>query len=78
MSGKNVTLAFGAMCEPLSVQLEEQGIAFKTAKDQESMEKLQFAINVLHICGYVPDSQVRKMHQKLMKDIMMRIEVVRD
>jgi hypothetical protein len=61
-------LRFGALSPLIKAQLDQQGLLYE--KDEvHHFQKDADAINRLRIRGYIPDSQLNKIHQKLMKKI---------
>lgn len=72
MASKEFNLSFGALSEPLKKQLAEQGLRMKS-KYLQHFQKDADALSRLHIRGLIPDSEVRKIRQKLMKSITKKL-----
>jgi len=65
-----VSIDFGALCEPIQVQLKKQGFEL-SPKDAEWIQSLSNAIITLKINGLIPDSAAHKAQEKLMKKIVI-------
>jgi hypothetical protein len=63
---ETIKLHFGALCEPLSRQLIDQGVALN---DDGRFQNIADAITMLHLHRIISDSVTHKAQQKLMKQI---------
>jgi hypothetical protein len=63
-----LSLHFGALCKPISEQLEEQNIKI-TDDESKRFQLIADATTNLFLHGIIPDSVKSKAHQKLMKKI---------
>jgi hypothetical protein len=66
MSG--IALHFGALCDPIQKQLNNQGYAL-SEKDDARFQAIADAIIMLELHDILPESVVYKAEQKLMKMI---------
>ena len=68
MTPDTIGLHFGALCDPIAKQLEEQGVVI-SENDGKHFQKIADAITLLKLHRILPDSTVSKSQQKLMKQI---------
>lgn len=68
----NVKLAFGAMSPKISEQLDKQGFLYQE-EDISHFQKDADAIVRLRVRGLLPEGQIEKCHQKLVKKIGQHI-----
>jgi hypothetical protein len=65
---KEFKLRLGAACSSIYTQLAEQGFDFDN-RLVSHFDELSKSIIQLRIHGYIPDSQIKRMQQKLVKEI---------
>lgn len=69
---KNIKIGFGALCEPIHVQLKEQGFKFDLKKAKH-FEKLRDCITHLLFSHILPESQIKKAYDKLFSQIKSHV-----
>ena len=70
MRTKRISLAFGALADPLEKQLVDQGLIFtgKTS-DMKRYEKARQALIVLAVPGYISEREAQNVRGRLFKAI---------
>lgn len=76
MTLDKVTLGFGAVCDPISVQLEQQGIEIDEHAAAR-FQKMSDAINMVCLHRLVPESKCNEARKKLMNKIMEHLKETR-
>lgn len=69
---KSLSLYLGALSDSLEKQLTEQGFEFDK-KEIEHFQKDMDALNRIRIRGYIGDSQIERIDQKLFNKIKAHI-----
>lgn len=69
---KAVEFRYGAFGGAIEEQANEQG--YTLGKEAEKLEKIRKSINMLGFHGYLPDGQVKKLFDKLHKQIMKSLQ----
>lgn len=64
---KTITIEFGALCDPIKKQLQDQGVSEMTGIDL--LQSRADAISQLHIAGLLSDSEARRARNRLMKNL---------
>ena len=68
-------LHFGALAQPISVQLAAQEISVgKIGNDLKHLQQDADAVTRLAVRGYIPDGQKRALHKKLMRRVAEAIK----
>lgn len=65
------TIWFGALVDPIQIQLTAQGYEL-SAKDNGRLQHIADSIVMLAVHGYIPDTVVARARKKLMREISMR------
>jgi hypothetical protein len=73
---ERLELQFGAMCTPIKVQLEQQGVKLAVPRDAKKFQKLADSITMLAIHGILSDSAVRSCRQRLLNRIAKQVRQV--
>jgi hypothetical protein len=67
-----VGFRYGALCEDLEIQANEQG--YTLGDKAEMLEKLRFSVNMVRIHGLVTDSQADSVYKKLQKKVVSALK----
>jgi hypothetical protein len=66
----------GAIADSIAKQVKRQGLTFKDPTLAARFQKIADSIIMLRFHGYLPDSQSRKMEQKLCKEVGKSLTLV--
>lgn len=69
---KEVGFAYGALCDDLETQANEQG--YTLGDKAEVLEKLRFSVNMVRIHELVTDSQADSVYKKLQKKVVSALK----
>lgn len=67
-----LTLAMGAISDPIAKQIEDAGL--NAPMDCQRLQMAADAISRLFICGYITNSMADSARKKLMKDIVKAVK----
>jgi hypothetical protein len=76
MSEKSVTFGYGALCEPLETQANQQG--YTLGAKAERLEKLREARLQLMFGEMLTDSQLEQTAKKLQRQVIKALKLIKE
>lgn len=67
MTGRDLTIQFGALCEPLADQIEKLGLAVTDAAELARIQIISTAVSTVTIHGFMSHLQSDRARRKLFK-----------